>query len=189
MANEGKLVAFVPADAASDVLAATTATVEGAESAVIGRIVEEHLGVVVARTGIGGTRVVDRPLGEQLPRICEGYKPRPGHFGAPTQVARAAPLGMTPRAIKGSGERGRRDPAHRVVVCRRGFPRTTHSAAFSVGAWLPVEAALERPCRRETSTGHGRRPALLPVAPTFTSTTCATADSRGPLPAVRAWPS
>lgn len=70
VANEGKLVAFVPADAASDVLAATTATVEGAESAVIGRIVEEHLGVVVARTGIGGTRVVDRPLGEQLPRIC-----------------------------------------------------------------------------------------------------------------------
>jgi hydrogenase expression/formation protein HypE len=25
---------------------------------------------VVARTGIGGTRVVDLPLAEQLPRIC-----------------------------------------------------------------------------------------------------------------------
>jgi len=30
----------------------------------------EHPGVVVARTGIGGSRVVDLPLAEQLPRIC-----------------------------------------------------------------------------------------------------------------------
>ena len=27
-------------------------------------------GMVVARTGLGGTRVVDLPIGEQLPRIC-----------------------------------------------------------------------------------------------------------------------
>jgi hypothetical protein len=26
--------------------------------------------VVVARTGIGGSRVVDMQIGEQLPRIC-----------------------------------------------------------------------------------------------------------------------
>jgi hydrogenase expression/formation protein HypE len=36
----------------------------------IGTVVEAHPGVVVARTGIGGTRVVDLPLAEQLPRIC-----------------------------------------------------------------------------------------------------------------------
>ena len=30
----------------------------------------EHPGMVVARTGLGGTRVVDLPIGEQLPRIC-----------------------------------------------------------------------------------------------------------------------
>ena len=36
----------------------------------IGTVVADHPGVVVAQTGIGGTRVVDLPLGEQLPRIC-----------------------------------------------------------------------------------------------------------------------
>ena len=37
---------------------------------VIGSCVAEHPGMVVARTGLGGTRVVDLPIGEQLPRIC-----------------------------------------------------------------------------------------------------------------------
>ena len=39
-------------------------------AAVIGSCVDEHPGMVVARTGLGGTRVVDLPIGEQLPRIC-----------------------------------------------------------------------------------------------------------------------
>jgi hydrogenase expression/formation protein HypE len=42
----------------------------GAEAGIIGEVVEDHPGMVVARTGLGGTRVVDMPLGEQLPRIC-----------------------------------------------------------------------------------------------------------------------
>jgi hydrogenase expression/formation protein HypE len=33
-------------------------------------VVDAHPGVLVVRTGIGGTRIVDLPLGEQLPRIC-----------------------------------------------------------------------------------------------------------------------
>ena len=33
-------------------------------------VIEEGTGLPVARTGLGGTRVVDLPLGEQLPRIC-----------------------------------------------------------------------------------------------------------------------
>jgi hydrogenase expression/formation protein HypE len=37
---------------------------------VIGRVTDQHPGVVVARTGIGGMRVVDMMIGEQLPRIC-----------------------------------------------------------------------------------------------------------------------
>jgi len=37
---------------------------------VIGHVTAEHAGLVVARTALGTTRVVDRPLGEQLPRIC-----------------------------------------------------------------------------------------------------------------------
>ena len=36
----------------------------------IGTCVAEHPGMVVARTALGGTRVVDLPIGEQLPRIC-----------------------------------------------------------------------------------------------------------------------
>ncbi|SDO19670.1 hydrogenase expression/formation protein HypE [Actinacidiphila guanduensis] len=70
VANEGKLVAFVPPEHADAVLAAMRSHPLGAEAAVIGTCVEEHPGMVVARTTFGGTRVVDMPLGEQLPRIC-----------------------------------------------------------------------------------------------------------------------
>lgn len=70
VANEGKLLAFVPADDADRVLAAMRSHPLGARAAVIGRCVSEHPGMVVARTALGGTRVVDLPIGEQLPRIC-----------------------------------------------------------------------------------------------------------------------
>jgi hydrogenase expression/formation protein HypE len=70
VANEGRLVAFVPPEHADAVLAAMHAHPQGAGATVIGRCVAEHPGMVVARTGLGGTRVVDLPLGEQLPRIC-----------------------------------------------------------------------------------------------------------------------
>ena len=70
VANEGKLIAFVdPADA-DRVLAAMHAHPYGGRAAVIGRCVAEHPRMVVARTALGGTRVVDLPVGEQLPRIC-----------------------------------------------------------------------------------------------------------------------
>ena len=70
VANEGRLVAFVaPADAE---LAVETMRNHqfGTGATLIGHVVQEHPGVVVARTGIGGTRVVDLPMSEQLPRIC-----------------------------------------------------------------------------------------------------------------------
>ncbi len=70
VANEGKLVAFVPRAEADAVLAAMRAHPLGCDAAVIGECVAEHPGMVVARTTFGGTRVVDMPLGEQLPRIC-----------------------------------------------------------------------------------------------------------------------
>jgi hydrogenase expression/formation protein HypE len=70
VANEGKLVAFVPREHADAVLAAMRAHPYGAEAVVIGECVADHPGMVVARTGLGGTRVVDMPMGEQLPRIC-----------------------------------------------------------------------------------------------------------------------
>lgn len=70
VANEGKLVAIVPERSADEVLAAMVAHERGSGAAVIGRVVGDHPGVVVARTALGATRLVDRPMGEQLPRIC-----------------------------------------------------------------------------------------------------------------------
>src|ERR1700694_852746 len=70
VANEGKLLAFVPPDDADRVLAAMRNHPLGTRAAAIGSCVPEHPGMVVARTALGGTRVVDLPIGEQLPRIC-----------------------------------------------------------------------------------------------------------------------
>lgn len=70
VANEGKLLALChPADAQA-VLAAMRATAYGAHAQVIGEVTAEKPGLVVLRTAIGGTRIVDWPYGEQLPRIC-----------------------------------------------------------------------------------------------------------------------
>jgi hydrogenase expression/formation protein HypE len=70
VANEGKLLAFVRPEDADRVVAGMRAHEYGRSAAVIGQCVSEHPGMVVARTGLGGTRVIDLPLGEQLPRIC-----------------------------------------------------------------------------------------------------------------------
>lgn len=70
VANEGRLVAFVRGEDAERALAAVAGHPLGHGAALIGEVVAEHPGVVVARTAIGGSRVVDLPLAEQLPRIC-----------------------------------------------------------------------------------------------------------------------
>jgi hydrogenase expression/formation protein HypE len=70
VANEGVLVAFVPAALAEAALAAMRSHPIGAHAARIGEVVEKHPGMVVLKTGIGGTRVVDMLPGDQLPRIC-----------------------------------------------------------------------------------------------------------------------
>ena len=70
LANEGKLVAIVPPEAAPRVLAAMRAHPAGRDAAVIGEVGEEPSGMVVLRTGFGGERIVDMLVGEQLPRIC-----------------------------------------------------------------------------------------------------------------------
>jgi hydrogenase expression/formation protein HypE len=70
VANEGKLLAFVPAVDAENVLGAMRNHPLGIESRILGEVVTEHSGIVVMRTSIGGTRVVDMLSGEQLPRIC-----------------------------------------------------------------------------------------------------------------------
>ena len=70
VANEGKLLAFVAPEETDAVLAAMRAHPLGAHATVIGECVEAHPGMVSARTGFGASRVVDLPIGEQLPRIC-----------------------------------------------------------------------------------------------------------------------
>jgi hydrogenase expression/formation protein HypE len=70
VANEGKLIAFVPDEIAPRVVDAMRAHPLGRDAAMIGRAVAQHPGMVVARTPIGATRIVDMMIGEQLPRIC-----------------------------------------------------------------------------------------------------------------------
>ena len=70
VANEGKLVAVVAPEVAEEVLAAMRSHPHGREAVRVGEVVDDHHGIVVARTGLGAKRVVDLPLGEQLPRIC-----------------------------------------------------------------------------------------------------------------------
>lgn len=70
VANEGKLLAMVPAEQADKLLETMRQHPLGQDAAIIGEVVADHAGVVVSRTGIGGTRVVSMQIGEQLPRIC-----------------------------------------------------------------------------------------------------------------------
>ena len=70
VANEGKAVFFVAAEAAEKVLAVLRAHPLGREAARIGRVTAEHPRLLVARTAMGANRVIATQIGEQLPRIC-----------------------------------------------------------------------------------------------------------------------
>ncbi|MGD0589202.1 MAG: hydrogenase expression/formation protein HypE [Bacteroidota bacterium] len=70
VANEGKLIAFVSAEAANNILKAMRAHPLGKNATLIGEVVADHHGTVIMKTRIGGSRVVDMLSGEQLPRIC-----------------------------------------------------------------------------------------------------------------------
>jgi hydrogenase expression/formation protein HypE len=70
VANEGKLVAIVPAHAAAAVLAAMRAVPEGVDAVEIGTVVADHPAMVTMKTIVGSQRIIDMLVGEQLPRIC-----------------------------------------------------------------------------------------------------------------------
>lgn len=70
VANEGKLVAIVAPEIAERVLATMQRHPLGADSRIIGEVLESPVGMVLMKTSVGGTRVVDVLFGEQLPRIC-----------------------------------------------------------------------------------------------------------------------
>lgn len=70
VANEGKLVAVVPSREAGAALAALRGHELGREAALIGEVGVEDDGLCDLVTEVGGRRVLQKPYGEQLPRIC-----------------------------------------------------------------------------------------------------------------------
>ncbi len=70
VANEGKLLAFMPAAESEAVLSAMRRDPHGQEACIIGTVTADHPGQVILETRVGGRRIVDMLTGEQLPRIC-----------------------------------------------------------------------------------------------------------------------
>jgi hydrogenase expression/formation protein HypE len=70
VACEGKFAAVVPAEESDAPRAALRAPPPGRDACVVGEIRDKPAGVVALRNAFGGTRIVDMPVGEPLPRIC-----------------------------------------------------------------------------------------------------------------------
>ncbi len=70
VANEGKLVAIVDRNNAEAILEQMQKHQYGQNAAIIGEVGEKHPGRVVMKTRFGTSRIIDMPVGEQLPRIC-----------------------------------------------------------------------------------------------------------------------
>ena len=70
LANEGKIIAIVPAESAEKILAAMQNNLYGANAAIIGEVTKNSTGRVGLKTKIGSVRIVDTPIGNLVPRIC-----------------------------------------------------------------------------------------------------------------------
>jgi hydrogenase expression/formation protein HypE len=70
VANEGKMIAIVPAEDAEKVLTAMRQNKYGKDAAIIGEVLGEKAGRVVMKTVLGSSRIVDMLVGDLLPRIC-----------------------------------------------------------------------------------------------------------------------
>ena len=73
VANEGKMLVICAESSADDVLEVMRAHPLGESASIIGTVVDPAnagSGRVLMKTSAGGTRIVDMPYGEQLPRIC-----------------------------------------------------------------------------------------------------------------------
>lgn len=70
VANEGKLLAVVAPEIAEPIVQRMRTHPLGRESRIIGEITERPQNMVLMKTAVGGTRVVDVLFGEQMPRIC-----------------------------------------------------------------------------------------------------------------------
>jgi hydrogenase expression/formation protein HypE len=70
VANEGKLIAVLPSEAAAAGLAVIRRAPYGSEAEIIGEVIAAPAGRVLMKTGYGSSRIVDQLSGEMLPRIC-----------------------------------------------------------------------------------------------------------------------
>lgn len=70
VANEGKLIAFCPADKADALVKVMKQHPQGKDAAIIGETFIDENSFVQLKTSFGGMRMVDWINGEQLPRIC-----------------------------------------------------------------------------------------------------------------------
>lgn len=70
VANEGKLIAVVPAAESDRLLQVMQGHPLGQNAAIIGDVVADHPGLVTMRSPLGGERIINMLSGEQLPRIC-----------------------------------------------------------------------------------------------------------------------
>lgn len=70
IANEGKFITIASPQSAEEILKIMRGMEEGSSAQVIGQVEKKPKGKVVIHTAIGGSRVVEMPLGEELPRIC-----------------------------------------------------------------------------------------------------------------------
>ncbi len=70
VANEGKVILVVGVEEGEMILEILKNNPLGTQSAIIGRVVEDHPGKVVLKNETGGRRIIDSLSGDQLPRIC-----------------------------------------------------------------------------------------------------------------------
>jgi hydrogenase expression/formation protein HypE len=70
VANEGRFICMLPETDAAKALEIMRADENGSGASIIGRIADDSKGIVVMRSVIGTSRIIDMLSGEQLPRIC-----------------------------------------------------------------------------------------------------------------------
>jgi len=70
IACEGRALIGVDSSVADSVLRKIRKTEKGKDATIIGEVKKENPKKVLLNTTVGGTRFVDKPLGEPIPRIC-----------------------------------------------------------------------------------------------------------------------
>ncbi len=67
--NEGKVIIGIVAEKAEEALRFLRTTAEGKDAEIIGEVTDQFKGVAM-QTAVGGKRIIARPIGDPVPRIC-----------------------------------------------------------------------------------------------------------------------